>query len=245
MTSNHFYTELARYYDRIYHYVEYDKQADFFVRLMREFNRSGNRRILDVACGTGTHADILQKKGFEVTGLDISGDMLREARKKNPDVKLVKGDMMRMNLDDRFGTIICFFNSILYSTNTDQMKRTLSCFHRHLDDRGIVIFDFVDKATGIRSRKEKYVYKSRDLELSFIPRWIYNRKGNVMELKVEFSVGGRKFHDHHVMGAFSTDELKKIGEESGFEAFVLERRFDRIEERKSNSNKSIFVCRKR
>ena len=48
-----FYTELAKYYDKVYHYVDYQKQSIFSMKLIDEFNKSKNRKLLDVACGTG------------------------------------------------------------------------------------------------------------------------------------------------------------------------------------------------
>ena len=110
MKQRLFYTELAKHYDKIYHYVDYKIQIIFFRKLIEKFIKTPNRKILDAACGTGTHADNLQKLGYAVTGLDISDEMLNEARKKSTKVKFLHGDIKKFQLDEKFGTIICFFN---------------------------------------------------------------------------------------------------------------------------------------
>ncbi len=243
MNKETFYTRLAKYYDRIYHYIDYDKQVDFFVNVIRKFNKSGSNKILDVACGTGTHADFLQKRGFEVTGFDISNEMLEEAKKKNSNVKFVLGDMKKLKMKEKSGTIICFFTSILYNKNRDEMKKTLSGFYSHLEKGGLVIFDVVDKSIGINHKTEEYKYERGDLKIIFIPQWIYNKKENVMDLEIDFFINGEKLHDHHVMGAFSIDELKKMLKETGFEVFVLEKNFNSAKKHRSEK-KAIFVCRK-
>jgi ubiquinone/menaquinone biosynthesis C-methylase UbiE len=234
MSNKLFYTKLAKYYDKIYHYIDYNKQVSFFIRLIKKYNKSKNNKILDVACGTGMHADLLQKEGFDVAGFDISEDMLREAKKKNSKISFIKGDMKKLDLNEKFGTIICFFNSILYNKD-EEMKITLTNFYNHLEKGGILIFDAVDKSIGINSRKEEYKYEDDNLRISFNPQWIYNQETNIMELDIDFIINDEELHDHHVMGAFSFEELQQILKEAGFEVIEL---FN------SDSKTAVFICRK-
>ena len=61
--------------------------------LIRERNPSA-RTLLDVACGTGKHLEVLQHE-FEVEGLDLDGDLLAIARERlGPAVPLYQGDML-------------------------------------------------------------------------------------------------------------------------------------------------------
>ena len=72
---------LARYYDRIYWSKDYSGEVDFLVRL---FDRSGvtGKNLLEVGCGTGNHTKLLVARGYRVTAVDISDDVLRVARGK-------------------------------------------------------------------------------------------------------------------------------------------------------------------
>jgi ubiquinone/menaquinone biosynthesis C-methylase UbiE len=235
MNNKLFYTKLAKYYDKIYHYIDYNKQASFFIKLIKKYNKSKNNKILDVACGTGIHADLLQKQGFDIIGLDISEDMLKEAKKKNSKVKFIKGDMKKLDLNEKFGAIICFFNSILYNKDKKEMKKTLTNFYNHLEKTGILIFDAVDKSIGINSKKEEYKYEDDNLKISFRPQWIYNQETNIMDLDIDFIINNKKLHEHHIMGAFSFDELKQILKKVGFEVIEI----------LSSANKhAIFMCRR-
>ncbi len=221
-----FYTELAGYYDRIYHYIDYGKQVDMFIDII---GKPG--KVLDVACGTGTHADILQKRGFSVTGVDISGEMLDEARKKNPNIRFIEQDMRKLDIGDKFNAIVCFFNSILYNRTPEEMAATLKNFYAHLEAGGVLIFDMVDKSIGVGSRKEEYKYEDENLNIVFRPQWIY--KEGVMDLEIDFAVNGRQIHDHHVMGAFSFEDLERLTEEAGFNTEI-----------RKDGKKAVFVCRK-
>ena len=70
-----------KYYDRVYWWKDYDQEIDFLVKAFRRCGIRG-KRVLEVACGTGSHSKILVERGYEVTGVDISDDMLRIARSK-------------------------------------------------------------------------------------------------------------------------------------------------------------------
>ena len=96
--------------------------------------------------------------------------MLNEARKKNSQVKFFQADMQSFSLNEKFGAIICFFNSILYNKNPEEMKTTLTNFYNHLEKGGILIFDTVDKSAGINSQREEYKYEGSDLTIFFRPQ---------------------------------------------------------------------------
>ena len=245
METRFFYTTLAKYYDQIYHKVAYKKQARFFVQLMKRFKTSPNNTILDAACGTGTHADILQQSGFTVTAFDSSKEMLREAKKKNKKVTFFLASMKKFHTRERFGTIICFFNSILYNKDAQELHQTLSNFFHHLEDGGMLIFDAVDKSIGINSKKEQgYSYTDASTHITFKPRWIYSRGEKHMDLVIEFLVNGVSLHDHHVMGAFTIREIEAAAKNADFKVLVLQRNFDHIQKYSSANKKAIFICTK-
>ncbi|HEU0195213.1 MAG TPA: methyltransferase domain-containing protein [Gaiellales bacterium] len=74
---------------------------------------TGPGRCLDLCCGTGIHLGALSDLGWSVTGLDLSADQLRVARRRTPDgrVRLVQGDAMRMPFPDgSFDAVVSFFS---------------------------------------------------------------------------------------------------------------------------------------
>src|SRR5207302_10715530 len=68
-------------------------------------------RALDFGCGTGRSTRVLRKLGFDVTGVDISGDMLRVARTTDPsgDYRLVPGDDLSQFAPSSFDLVLCAF----------------------------------------------------------------------------------------------------------------------------------------
>ncbi|UCG60522.1 MAG: methyltransferase domain-containing protein [Candidatus Zixiibacteriota bacterium] len=83
-------------------------EVDFIIR---ELALSGGERILDVGCGTGRHAVGLARRGYKVTGLDLSAGMLAEARKAaekvGVEIELVETDASDFELNRLFDAAIC------------------------------------------------------------------------------------------------------------------------------------------
>jgi SAM-dependent methyltransferase len=74
--------DFARHYDVIVGHKDYAAEVDALDRLIRGAVPSGRPRVLDVGCGTGTHALLLAARGHEVTGTDLSPEMIDIARAK-------------------------------------------------------------------------------------------------------------------------------------------------------------------
>jgi ubiquinone/menaquinone biosynthesis C-methylase UbiE len=83
-------------------------EIDFIIDIL---NLSNGSTILDVGCGTGRHAIELAKRGYKVTGVDISSGMLAEAKKAafNADVNVewIQSDAVKFNSNKSFDAVIC------------------------------------------------------------------------------------------------------------------------------------------
>jgi len=89
MKADTSFKDYAKYYDLIYKDKDYEKEVDFIENI---FWKNRPKKILEVGCGTGNYTKILLKRGYEVTALDISEDMLKIAEEKCA-CKFVKGDI--------------------------------------------------------------------------------------------------------------------------------------------------------
>lgn len=96
-----------RYMENVF--VRHTKQeVDFFLSL---FPIEKGASILDVGCGTGRHSIELAKRGYRVTGLDLSEGMLAEARRaaaqEGVEVEWVQADATRFTFGHKFDAAIC------------------------------------------------------------------------------------------------------------------------------------------
>jgi SAM-dependent methyltransferase len=98
------------------------------------------RTVLELACGTGS---ILKRlwTHYEVTGLDLSEEMLEIAAEKVPGVPLFRGDMTSFDLAERFDVVLCVYDSINHLLRFDEWKAVFARAHEHLNDGGVFVFD--------------------------------------------------------------------------------------------------------
>lgn len=114
------------------------------------------KTILDVGCATGGHALELAKSGYAVVGVDASKAMADIAGKKAKsldkiDARFHVSKMEEINLDQRFDGIICMFNAINYVTSDEGLDKAFHNFRKHLSDKGLLVFDFRNGITSLRS----------------------------------------------------------------------------------------------
>ena len=134
------YQKSAVYYDAIYSFKNYQKEADKIHQLIQQHKRSSGRTLLDVACGTGGHLAFLRQH-YEVEGLDVNPDMLKIARPKHPDMRFHQGEMASFNLNRKFDAIICLFSSIGYVKTKQRLRQTIQNMAHHLQPGGVLIIE--------------------------------------------------------------------------------------------------------
>lgn len=89
--------------------------------------------LLDVGCGTGYFSDLANKQGADITGIDASEEFIKQARKRNTNIKFSTGEMEDLPFNDSTFDFVCGFYSYQYAAN---IKNALSEGKRVLKDKG-------------------------------------------------------------------------------------------------------------
>ncbi|MNJ39468.1 class I SAM-dependent methyltransferase [Paenibacillus fonticola] len=107
---------------------------------------SDGAKILDLCCGMGRHSMALVEAGYDVTGVDLSDVLLREARKNDPDglVTWLKGDMRQLPLEGGFDAVVNLFSSFGYFEQDAEHIKVLKEIRRVLKPGGKFIIDFLN-----------------------------------------------------------------------------------------------------
>ena len=138
------YTSFAEVYDVFMDNVPYEAWADRIEELIRRF--SGGRRIADLGCGTGTMTELLAARGYDMTGVDLSVDMLGIAAGKREAAGsatlYVCQDMRSLDLGERYPVMTCVCDCVNYLLTDEDLRGMFRSVKEHLDDNGIFIFDF-------------------------------------------------------------------------------------------------------
>jgi SAM-dependent methyltransferase len=137
----------SKYYDIIYKDKDYDVECKFIENALHEL--SGLKEpnsILDVGCGTGGHLIPLVKKGYKLTGLDISANMIEILRTKLKESGVVADvkmeDISNAFLDRTYDACICMFAALGYLTTNAKIHSSLRTIRRGLREGALLIMDF-------------------------------------------------------------------------------------------------------
>jgi SAM-dependent methyltransferase len=134
------YEAFAPYYDDFTADSDYEAWGAHVLGLARELGLRGTA-LLDVACGTGKSFMPLLRRGFDVTGCDISEAMLAEAARKAPEVPLVQADVRELPAIGRFDLVTCFDDSLNYLLEEEDLALGLASISANLSPTGLALFD--------------------------------------------------------------------------------------------------------
>ena len=134
-----------------------------FIEKELDFNKS--LKILDVGCGTGRHSIELTKRGYDVTGIDLSDSMLRRARVKakenNLDVSFLNFDARDLPFDRDFDAAIMLCEGGFPLMETDEMNfEILQNVAKSLKDNGKFIFTTLNGLFPLYHSVEKFLSDS-------------------------------------------------------------------------------------
>lgn len=137
--------EYSDSYDLLYREKDYDAECDLIEEIIRTHRSKPAHSILDLGCGTGNHALRLAQRGYSVTGVDRSEEMLEIARSKARDegtsCEFIHSDLKEVSIGKKFDVVIMMFAVLGYQTENEDVIRALKTVRNHLKKGGLFICD--------------------------------------------------------------------------------------------------------
>lgn len=240
------YGDFAGMYDPLMKDVDYDSWAEYLLR----FLGAEKLRVTDCACGTGEITLRLARAGHIMTGVDISGDMLRiaseKARRAALKIPFVEQDMRKLALHRPQDAIICACDGVNYLDSLKAAEEFFEAANAALKVDGLLMFDISsqyklknilgcntfaeDEQGGAYIWKNNYDPKSRLIEMNLT---FFERQGELY----------RRFTERHIQRAHGVDELLSALNRAGFDAEAYD--FETTEPVKPDSERVQFWGRKR
>ncbi|HGD4892692.1 TPA: class I SAM-dependent methyltransferase [Streptococcus agalactiae] len=135
------YETFAAVYDAVMDDTLYDKWTDFSLRHFLK----GKKKLLELACGTGIQSVRFSQAGYAVTGLDLSGDMLKLAKKRatsaHQSIQFIEGNMLDLSNVGKYDLITCYSDSICYMQDEVEVGDVFIEVYKALEENGVFIFD--------------------------------------------------------------------------------------------------------
>lgn len=133
------------YYHQLYFHRDDKEAADFIDNLIAYLKPAPNSTMLDVACGKGRHSVQLADKGFDVTGIDLSDDSIKEALLSAGDrLHFFKHDMRLPFWINYFNYAFNFFTSFGYFRTRREHDNAIRTIAQAIKANGIFVMDFLN-----------------------------------------------------------------------------------------------------
>jgi SAM-dependent methyltransferase len=146
LSAAQFGSTYASAYDSMYAAKDYEAECDLVEEAFRRAGAGGPiERVLDLGCGTGNHAIPLARRGYTVSGVDLSEEMLGIARRKaleaRVELALHEGDARTARLGTQFDAALLMFAVLGYQRTNEDVLATLRTARVHLRDGGMLVLD--------------------------------------------------------------------------------------------------------
>lgn len=214
------------YFATIYDYLMSDlpyTEWVTYVQKIRDKSQHEGRRLLDLGCGTGTLSLLLSKAGFEVTGVDLSEEMLAIAHAKegSESIAYFQQNMTELELRQTFDVVVIFCDVLNYLRTEEEIGETLRRVHNHLTDGGLLMFD-VHSVYKMEHLFNDQVYASSDEDVAYIWQCISGDEPLSVFHELSFFIKNKRasytrFDEVHYQKTYSIDQYKQILKETGFE----------------------------
>lgn len=215
------YHSFADYYDLLHARKDYAGEVKNLLHLIKRYQKSDGRELLDVACGTGRHLSYF-KDHFSCTGIDLHEGMLKVARKKVKGVAFKQAEMARFRLRKQFDVITCLYGGISYALTIAELKKTLDNFGRHLKPGGVVIIEPYFTSKQFKPNRPKLsTIETENIKIARVS--LSRRKRNLATRKMIIAIADKNrgvfsFEDQRDVALFGVEQILANMRRSGLEA---------------------------
>lgn len=212
------YAKSAEIYDAMYlAKKDYVKEAEQVHSIIEEHKKADGNELLDVACGTGLHAEAL-KQWYNVEGLDLSEGQLVGARARLPDVKFYQADMTNFDTSKQYDAITCLFSAIGELLDIEQVNSAVGTMAKHLKPGGVLI---VEPWLRPEQFREGCIWSDfvDEPDLKVARMTVAERDGKIVNLTMHHMVGRpgkiEEFVEHHQEAMHSVEEYTQAFQKAG------------------------------
>ncbi len=235
------------------------KDIDAYIEFAHKFGPD----ILELGSGTGRILIPLAKKGFNVTGIDFSDDMIKRCYDKlhgansslTDRITIVKQDVTKFELERKFDLIIAPCNMISHFTQTAQLINMLKRVIKHLKPNGVFILDIsvpdIPFMVYINSIERIFGFEHPLTGTRIVNRFVstYDFVNQLEHNSIYLEEYGdkdeltRKANCSNTLTYFFPRELRLILETSGLKVFAEQGSLHEKQQINSNSTEMVFFCR--
>ena len=186
----------AKYYNLLYKDKNYLEEYTYIREILNKHGANG-KNILDIGCGTGKHLNFFKKDGFFVSGVDMSENMITEAKRYlQQEENLICAKASEFQFDKRFDAIVSLFHVMSYQTENSELEKVFLNVSEHLTEGGLFIFDFwygpavLSDPPVVRVKR----LEDDDTQITRITEPVMRFNENIVDVNFEVIIEDKKTH---------------------------------------------------
>lgn len=245
------YGRFAYVYDELMKDVPYEKWLMILTAKLEQYGIDG-RKVLDLACGTGEITVELAQHGFNVSGVDLSDEMLmvanEKAGKQGLTIPFFQQNMAELEGLGLYDCVTIFCDSLNYLREETDVQKTFSRVHEHLKDGGLFLFD-VHSIYKMEEIFHNNTFAVNDEEVSYIWDCFPGEEPYSVEHDLSFFVRDDqsglydRFDELHYQRTYPVQQYKEWLQQAGFEVLELLADLEETPPTKE-TERILFVARK-
>ncbi len=230
-----------------YYHILYKKrdeeEAELFIDNLCSYLKPGLKaRILDIACGRGRHAIYLNKKGYDVTGIDLSITSIKHAQAfENSQLHFFVHDMRYLFYINYFDFAVNLFTSFGYFETDKEHINALKTFRKSLKKNGFLVIDYMNSLKISNHLVSKEIKEVEGIEFH-INRIIEDDK---IIKTIDFEHRNKIFAYKEEVRNFTLNDFIRLFEASGLEITAKFGDYHLNEFDENKSDRLIFICKKK
>ena len=182
------YTDFAQVYDQLMDNVDYESWADLYRGLLWSYQVQGGK-ICECACGTGGLTIPLAKRGFQMTGVDLSQEMLwlaaQKARKMGLGIPFVQQDMRQLHLHRQMDAVLATCDGVNYLLTDEDVSAFFRAAWAALRPGGVLAFDVSTPWKLENVLGNELICEDRE-DVTYIWQNSYSRRSATVEMNLCF-----------------------------------------------------------
>lgn len=193
------------------------REAAFICRALR---LEKGARVLDVPCGVGRIAVELAALGHVVTGIDLTGDFIEDARRtaagRGLDIQFMRGDMRELPARPEFDAVVCWWGSFGYFEDAENAA-FLRAAARCLKPGGRILIDTHVMETLLPGMRERAWRRIGDILVLEERRYDFESSRTLTDWT--FIRDGSVYSNQTSIRLYSYGELTRMLADAGFDRF--------------------------
>jgi SAM-dependent methyltransferase len=228
MTTSAVFDAYSHYYDLLYRDKDYVAEVDYLCNLLKRYNLSGHE-LLEFGSGTGKHGCLLAERGYRVTGIERSPEMVSKAVVADG-FSCQQGDICTVHLGRTFDVVLSLFHVVSYQVSNDALRAVFARAAEHLEPGGLFVFDVWYSPAVYAQRPVVRIKRMADasVEITRIAEPVIYANENRVDVNYTIYARDRAsgsvqtLSETHPMRHFSLPELNLLAENSGFKCISAE-----------------------